>query len=78
MTISLRHQAEAVEVTVMEHRNAAERYASLPIGKGGIDEAAMKLKRMRIEALEAAHQTLKHLADPADARRAADQGSTAE
>ncbi len=74
MNISLRHQAEAVEVTMMEHRASIERYASLPVGKGGIDEAELRLKRMRIEALEAAHATLEHLADRADARRAASEG----
>lgn len=74
MSISLRHQAEAVEVTMMEHRASIERYASLPVGKGGIDEASMKLKRMKLEALDAAQQTLHRLADRADARRAASEG----
>jgi len=72
--ISLRHQAEAVHVTIMEHRASVERYAHLPIGKGGIDEAALGLKRMRIDALEAAHATLVRLADRADALRAASEG----
>lgn len=78
MTISLRHQAEAVEVTMMEHRDSIDRYASLQIGKGGIDPATMTLKRMRLEALDAAQQTLHHLADRADARRAAEEGRAAE
>lgn len=77
MSISLRHEAEALEVTIMEHRASVERYAHLPIGKGGIDEAALGLKRMRVEALEAAHATLVHVANRADARRAASEGEGA-
>lgn len=74
MSTSLRHQAEAVQVTMMEYRASVERYASLPVGKGGIDEASLTLKRMRVDALDAAQQTLHHLADRADARRAVSEG----
>lgn len=78
MTISYRHQAEAVEVTMMEHRASIERYEKLPVGKGGIDEAAIKLKRMRLEALDAAQRTLHVIADRDEARRAAAKSEAAE
>lgn len=77
MSTSLRHQAEAVEVTMLEYRASVERYASLPVGRGGVDIASLKLKRMRVEALDAAQQTLHRLADRADARRAASEGEGA-
>ena len=65
MSIPLRHQAEAVEVTMMEYRSSVERYASLA------------QKRMRVDALDAAQQTLHRLADRAEARRAAAEGEDA-
>ena len=68
--ISYRHQAEMVEVTAMEYRDGAERLASLPIGKGGIDPAAIKLKRMRVEALFEAARTLYRVAEKVEARNA--------
>ena len=76
--ISYRHQAEAVEVTWMEYRDHVQRLEQLPIGKGGIDPAAIKLKRMRLEVLEAAARSLYRAAEKAEERRIAEHGCTAE
>lgn len=71
MSISYRHQAEAVKVTALEWAAGIYRYESLPIGKGGIDPASLELKRMRLEALQAATRTLFSVADKDDEQREA-------
>ncbi|MFG1410309.1 hypothetical protein V5G24_04270 [Xanthobacter sp. VTT E-85241] len=68
--ITLQQQDAAVECSFLEWRNSVERLEALPIGKGGVDPAALKLKRVRVIALEAASATLQQLAQK-DAERGA-------
>ncbi|MFG1461768.1 hypothetical protein V5F77_02630 [Xanthobacter sp. DSM 24535] len=59
--IILQQQASAVECCFLEWRNSVERLEKLPVGRGGVDPAALKLKRMRVKELEAAASTLRQL-----------------
>lgn len=68
MTVSYRQQAEMVEVTAMEWRNSVAQLEGLPIGKGGVDAALLKLKHMRVEALFEAARTLHRVADKVEAQ----------
>lgn len=70
--ITIRQQANAVECCHLEWRNTVDRLASLPIGKGGIDEASLKLKRERVEALRLAAGNLHRWADKVESREAAE------
>lgn len=69
---SIREQANAVECCHLEWRNDVDRLASLPVGKGGIDAAALKLKRARVEALRLAAANMHRWADKVEGREAAE------
>lgn len=77
MTISLRTQAKEAELAAMEYRDWIENLAGTRDEKARRTPEHLDLMRLRLTHKQAIAETLKHLADRADARRAADQGSTA-
>lgn len=70
-TFTYRQQADAVSVTAMEMRDHAQILAEKPFGKGGVDLAAIKLMRIRVEMLQQAAQTLSRVSDKHDERESA-------
>lgn len=63
-----RQQADAVSVTAMEMRDHAQILAEKPVGKGGVDPAAIKIKLQRVEMLLQAAETLLRVANRHDER----------
>lgn len=70
-TFTYRQQADAVQVTAMEMRDHAQILADKPVGKGGVDPAAIKIKLQRVEMLVQAAKTLSRVADKHDERESA-------
>lgn len=77
MTISLRTQATEAELEVLEYRDLIKNLENTRDEKAKRSPEHLALMRIRLTHKQAIAETLKHLADRADARRAADQGSTA-
>lgn len=77
MTTSLRTQAAEAELSAIEYRDWIAILAGTRDEKAKRTPEQLANMRIRLTHKEAIAETLKHLADRADARRAADQGSTA-
>ncbi|MET3352352.1 UNVERIFIED_ORG: hypothetical protein ABID33_000235 [Xanthobacter viscosus] len=77
MTVSLRHQAEEAELDLMEYRDWIEILSGTQDEKARRTPEQLANMRIRLGRKEAIAETLGRLADRADARRAAEQGSTA-
>ena len=78
MTISLRTQADEAELAAMEYRDWIENLAGTRDEKAKRTPEHLALMRIRLTHKQAIAETLKHLADRADARRAAEEGRAAE
>ncbi|MFG1364677.1 hypothetical protein [Xanthobacter versatilis] len=78
MTVSLLHQAEEVELDFVEYRDWIEILESTKDEKSRRTPEQISNMKIRLTRKEAAAETLRRLADRAEARRAADQGSAAE
>lgn len=77
MTIPLRTQAEEAELSATEYRDWIEILTGTRDEKATRTPEQLALMRIRLRHKQAIAETLKHLADRADARRAAEHGSTA-
>lgn len=69
---TIREQATELHCTYLERRNMLERQESLPVGRGGLDPAEIRRKRMRLEALQEAAENMGKWADKVDAREDAE------
>lgn len=78
MTISLRTQATEAELEVLEYRDLIKNLEGTRDKKARRTPEQLERMRFRLTHKQAIAETLKHLADRADARRAAEQGRAAE
>lgn len=78
MTVSLRHQAEEAELDFMEYRDWINILESAKDDRTRRTPEQIANMKLRLTRKEAAAETLRRLADRAEARRAVDQGSAAE
>lgn len=78
MTVSLRHQAEAAELEFLETRDWIATLEKTQDAKAKRTPEQIALMKIRLARKEAIAETIRRLADRADARRAADQGSALE
>ena len=78
MTVSLLHQAEEVELDFVEYRDWIEILERTKDEKSRRTPEQISNMKIRLTRKEAAAETLRRLADRAEKRRVADQGSAAE
>ncbi|MFG1371511.1 hypothetical protein V5F32_04975 [Xanthobacter oligotrophicus] len=78
MTVSLLYQAEEVELEAIEYRDWIKILESTKDDRSRRTPEQIANMKLRLTRKEAAAETLRRLADRAEARRAADQGSAAE
>lgn len=55
---SVRQQADEIECRALEEADYLDRMSKKPLGKGGLDPTAMRLKETRLEILRDAARTL--------------------
>lgn len=77
MTVSLRHQAEEAELEFLETRDWIATLENTQDAKAKRTPEQIALLKIRLVRKEAIAETIRRLADRADARRVADHGSTA-